>query len=80
MKTVAKAINILKQFTEQTPSLGVIEISRATNIDKAIVHRILKLLLMKNLSFKTPKIKNTVWDPLFCDWQIIIYRSRNQSK
>lgn len=38
MKTVAKAVTILKLFTKQTPSLGVIEISRATNVDKAIVH------------------------------------------
>jgi IclR family KDG regulon transcriptional repressor len=45
MKTVAKAINILKLFTEQMPSLGVIEISRATSIDKATVHRILRTFI-----------------------------------
>lgn len=45
MKTVAKAINILKLFTEKMPSLGVIGISRATSIDKATVHRILRTFI-----------------------------------
>ena len=49
MKTIAKAVTILKLFTKQRPSLGVIEISRATNIDKAIVHRILRTFVDEEL-------------------------------
>lgn len=44
MRTVGKALNILDLFTERRPSLSLTEIARATGIDTATCHRMLKVL------------------------------------
>jgi DNA-binding IclR family transcriptional regulator len=54
VKTVAKAVTILKQFTGEQLSLGVTAISKNTGIDKAIVHRILQTLIAEGLVVKDP--------------------------
>jgi IclR family acetate operon transcriptional repressor len=46
MKTVAKALLVLKQFKYATGELGVTDISKAIEVDKVIVHRLLKTLAM----------------------------------
>jgi len=44
MKTVAKAMSLLLQFSASRPDWGLSEISRATGIDKVIAHRLLRTL------------------------------------
>jgi IclR family KDG regulon transcriptional repressor len=44
MKTVAKAIHLLKMFSADHEEWGVSELGRAANMDKVIVHRLLRAL------------------------------------
>jgi IclR family KDG regulon transcriptional repressor len=44
MKTVAKAIQLLKMFSADHEEWGVSELGRAVNMDKVIVHRLLRAL------------------------------------
>ncbi len=42
--TVAKALGILEHFSEDTPELGLSELARRANVDKATVHRIMTVM------------------------------------
>jgi DNA-binding IclR family transcriptional regulator len=44
MKTIRKGISVLEQLSRATSPMGVTELATALDIDKAIVHRILKTL------------------------------------
>lgn len=41
MGTITKALNLLNHFTELTPSIGLVEMTRLSGQDKATVHRYL---------------------------------------
>ena len=41
MKTVVKAVTLLKRFSSQKTEWGLSELARATGIDKVIVYRLL---------------------------------------
>jgi DNA-binding IclR family transcriptional regulator len=45
LKTIRKALEILEQFSETRPVLGITELSDATGINKSIVHKILQTLM-----------------------------------
>ena len=49
LKTIRKALDVLDQFTETRPVLGITEISHATGINKSIVHKILGTLMESDL-------------------------------
>ena len=49
LKTIRKALDVLDQFTETRPVLGITEISQATGINKSIVHKILSTLMDSDL-------------------------------
>jgi DNA-binding IclR family transcriptional regulator len=53
MRTVAKALTILDLFTERRPSLSLTEIARATGIDTATCHRMLKVLETHGYVFRS---------------------------
>ncbi len=57
MRTVSKALTILDLFTEQKPSLTLTEIGRATGIDTATCHRMLKVLERHGYVFKEAATK-----------------------
>lgn len=63
MKTVVKAVTILKLFSDQSPTLGVVEIAEATGIDKAIVHRILRTLVDEELVVQNPATRKYALGP-----------------
>lgn len=54
MKTVAKALLVLKQFKHASGELGVTEIANVVGIDKVIVHRLLKTLAMDEFVVQDP--------------------------
>ncbi len=58
MRTVAKALTILDLFTEQRPSLSLTEVARATGIDTATCHRMLKVLEGHGYVFRTAATKH----------------------
>lgn len=45
MKTARNAIRLLREFTTDTPKIGVSELSRRLRLDRATVHRMLRTLL-----------------------------------
>ncbi len=45
LKTVKKALDILDQFSETRPVLGITELSKVTGINKSIVYKILQTLM-----------------------------------
>ena len=45
MKTVDRAMQVLATFTERRPEIGLSDLARATNIDKATTRRLLISLL-----------------------------------
>jgi DNA-binding IclR family transcriptional regulator len=49
LKTIQKALDILNQFSETRPVLGITELSKATGINKSIVHKILQSLMEGDL-------------------------------
>lgn len=58
MRTVGKALTILDLFTERRPSLSLMEIARATGIDAATCHRMLKVLAAHGYVFRTAATKH----------------------
>jgi len=58
MRTVGKALTILDLFTEHRPALSLTEISRATGIDTATCHRMLKVLERHGYVSKSPATKH----------------------
>lgn len=58
MRTVAKALTILDLFTEGRPTLNLTEIARATGIDTATCHRMLKVLDRHGYVFKSAVTKH----------------------
>ncbi|WP_315928201.1 IclR family transcriptional regulator [Mesorhizobium sp. SP-1A] len=58
MRTVGKALTILDLFTEQRPSLTLTEIARATGIDTATCHRMLKVLERHGYVFRQAATKH----------------------
>lgn len=57
MKTVAKALLVLKQFKYATGELGVTDISKAIEVDKVIVHRLLKTLAIDEFVVQDPSTR-----------------------
>ena len=49
MKSVDRALGVLRYFTVAEPELGLAEITRRTGLDKATVHRILTALSRNGL-------------------------------
>lgn len=57
MKTVAKAIKVLKCFTPEHEEWGISELGRATGINKVIVHRLLRSLAAEQFVVQDPVTK-----------------------
>lgn len=49
MKTVRKAVQLLRQFSRVEPELGVRDLARRMDLDSASVHRLLRALLTERL-------------------------------
>jgi DNA-binding IclR family transcriptional regulator len=49
LKTIQKALTVLNQFSETRPVLGITDLSKATGINKSIVHKILQSLMEGDL-------------------------------
>jgi IclR family acetate operon transcriptional repressor len=58
MRTVGKALTILDLFTERRPTLSLTEIARATGIDTATCHRMLKVLERHGYVFREAATKH----------------------
>ena len=54
MKTVVKAIALLKRLSSQKTELGVSDLARATGIDKVIAYRLLRTLVQEEFVSKDP--------------------------
>lgn len=54
MKTVVKAITLLKLFSSQKAEWGLSELARATGIDKVIAYRLLRALVQEDFVTKDP--------------------------
>ncbi len=54
MKTLRKALTILRQLAQANGALGVTDLSMATGLDKAIVHRALKAFVDERLVAQDP--------------------------
>lgn len=57
MRTVGKALRILDLFSERTPLLGLSDIARATGLDRATCHRMLKVLGQHGYVSQSPETK-----------------------
>ena len=58
MKTVVKAVTLLKRFSSQKTEWGLSELARATGIDKVIVYRLLGTLAREEFVSKDPKSRS----------------------
>lgn len=54
MKTVVKAITLLKRLSSQKAEWGLSELARATGIDKVIAYRLLRTLVQEEFVSKDP--------------------------
>lgn len=54
MKTVVKAITLLKRLSSQKAEWGLSELARATGIDKVIAYRLLRALVQEEFASKDP--------------------------
>lgn len=54
MKTARKAIQLLRQFTRAAPELGVSDLARRLDMDRAGVHRLLRALLEERFIEQDP--------------------------
>lgn len=57
MSTIDKAMAVLSAFTIDTPELGVTEISRALDLNKVVVHRLLRELEANGMIEQDPDSK-----------------------
>jgi DNA-binding IclR family transcriptional regulator len=63
MKTLQKALAVLKQLARAPGPMGITELSAATGIDKAIVHRALKTLVAEKLAAQDPATRKYLLGP-----------------
>jgi len=57
MKTARKAVQLLRQFSREEPELGVSELARRLNMDRAGVHRLLRALLAERFIEQDPETR-----------------------
>lgn len=55
MKTIDKAVALLDRMAEEPAALGVTELSKATGLDKAVVHGLLRSLVDNGLAEQVPE-------------------------
>jgi DNA-binding IclR family transcriptional regulator len=57
MKTAQKAIRLLRQFTRDEPDLGVSELARRLEMDRAGVHRLLRAMMLERFIEQDPETR-----------------------
>ena len=67
MKTVVKAITVLKRLASHKAEWGLSELARATGIDKVIVYRLLRALVQEEFVSKDPKNRRYRLGPAVMD-------------
>lgn len=67
MKTVVKAITLLKRLSSQKAEWGLSDLARATGIDKVIAFRLLRALVQEEFVSKDPKSRRYRLGPAVMD-------------